>query len=156
MAGQGFQRVTPTHSLALTQQYRRLLGERKFWAARSHHPQADTELERLNSAIEALAKALPLVAPGVALAELKPLRFHLAVPLPGHALTRAVLAGLRKLGSPTLDELTASVVASNRVDLVLNDGGRLSQRVQRVLDGLAAKRELITANERPTRWVLKP
>ncbi len=139
MAGQGFQRVTPTHSLALAKQYRRLLGERKFWAARSHHPRAAAELARLNVAIDALAKALPLVAPGVALAALKPIRFHLAVPLPGHALKRAVLAGLRKLGSPTLEELTAHVVASNRVDLELHDFGRLSQRTQKVLDGLAAR-----------------
>ena len=139
MAGQGFQRVTPTHSLALTKQYRWLLGERQFWADRSHHPQAATELARLNPAIEALAKALPLVTPGVALAELKPLRFHMAVPLPGNALKRAVLAGRRKLGSPTLDELTAHVVASNRVDLELHDVGRLSQRTQKVLDGLVAR-----------------
>ena len=139
MVSQGFQRVTPTHSLALTKQYRWLLGERKFWADRSHHPRAAGELARLNPAIEALAKALPLVTPGVALAGLRPILFHMAIPLPGHALKRAVLAGLRKLGNPTLEELTANVVASNRVDLELHDVGRLSQRVQRVLDGLAAK-----------------
>lgn len=67
MASKGFIRVRPIHSDSLVKQYRRLLGERKFWAARSHHPRAATELARLNSAIEALAKALPLVAPGVVL-----------------------------------------------------------------------------------------
>lgn len=76
MGTQGFARVRPVHSTGLVKQYRRLLGERNFWAARSHHPQAAPELARLNSAIEALANALPLVAPGVVLAELRPLRLQ--------------------------------------------------------------------------------
>jgi hypothetical protein len=139
MAGQGFQRVTPTHSLALTKQYRQLLGERKFWANHPGHPRAATELERLNAAIDALAKVLPLVAPGVRLTELKLLPFHLAVPLPGHALTRVVLAGLRKLGSPTLNELATHIAETHGVDLELYDIGRLRQRVQNVQDGLVAK-----------------
>ena len=139
MASHGKVRVRPAHSDSLAKQYRRLLGERKFWAARSHHPRAAGELARLNPAIDALAKALPLVVPGVELVGLGAIPFHLAVPLPGNALKRAVLAGLRKLGSPTLEELTAHVVASNRVDLELHDVGKLRQRVQRVLDGLSAK-----------------
>ena len=139
MASQGFVRVRPVHSDSLVKQYRRLLGERKFWAARAHHPQATPELARLNAAIEALAKALPLVAPGVVPEELRPLRFHLAVPLPGHALKRAVLAGLRKLGSPTLEELAAYIAMAHGIDFKLHDVGRLCQRVQKVLDRLAAR-----------------
>lgn len=142
MASQGFVRVRPAHRVSLVKQYRRLLGERKFWAARSHHPKAALELARLNTAIEALAKALPLVAPGVVLAELRPLRFHLAVPLPGHALKRAVLAGLRKLGSPTVEELTAHIVATQGIDLELHDVGRLHWRVQAIHDALLAKTKL--------------
>lgn len=65
--------------------------------------------------------------------ELKPLRFHLAVPLPGHALKRAVLAGLRKLGGPTLEELTAHRVETHGIDLELHDIGQLRQRTQKVL-----------------------
>ncbi len=136
MASQGYARVRPAHSDSLVKQYRRLLGERKFWAARSHHPRAAGELERLNRAIEALAKAVPLVAPGVVLAELRPLRFHLAVPLPGHALKRAVLAGLRKLEGPTLEELATHLTNAHRIDLELHDVGRLRQRVQKVLNSL--------------------
>lgn len=139
MAAKGFQQVRPTHRAGLVNQYRRLLGERKFWADRRHHPQAAPELARLDSAIAALAKALPLVAPTVVLAELKPLRFHLAVPLPGHALKRAVLAGRRKLSGPTLEELTGHIVEAQRIDLGLHEIGRLRQRVQKVLDGLVAK-----------------
>jgi len=142
VASKSLVRVRPAHSLSLVKQYRRLLGERKFWAARSHHPQAEAELARLNTAIDALAKALPLVVPGVELVGLRTIPFHLAVPLPGNALKRAVLAGLRKLEEPTLEELTASVVASHRVDLELHDVGKLRQRVQRVLDGLAEKAAL--------------
>lgn len=125
------------------------MGERTFWAARSHHPQAAPELARLNSAIEALAKALPLVAPGVVLTELRPLPFHLAVPLPGHALTRAVLASLRKLEGPTLEELVAHIVETHGVDLELHDIGRLHQRVQNILDGLAAKSGVAVAQRSP-------
>lgn len=139
MAAQGCVRVRPAHSDNLVKQYRRLLGERKFWAARAHHPQAAPELARLNSAIEALAKALPLVAPGVVLAELRPLRFHLAVPLPGQALKRAVLASLRKLGRPTLEELTAHIVEARRIDQGLHDIGRLRLRIQKALASLTAK-----------------
>ena len=139
MATQGYVRVRPVHSLGLVKQYRRLLGERKFWAAHAHHPQAAPELGRLNLAIDALAKALPLVAPGVVLADLKPLRFHLAVPLPGNALKRAVLAGLRKLGSPTVEELASHIAEVQRIDLELHDVGRLRQRVQTMLNGLIAK-----------------
>lgn len=139
MASQGFVRVRPVHSDSLVKQYRRLIGERKFWAARAHHPQAAPELARLNSAIEALAKALPLVAPGVVLAELRPLRFHLAVPLPGQALKRAVLASLRKLGRPTLEELTAHIVEARRIDQGLHDIGRLRLRIQKALTSLTAK-----------------
>lgn len=139
MASKGFARVRPTHSDSLVKQYRRLLGERKFWAVRAHHPQAAPELARLNTAIEALAKVLPLVAPGVVLAELRPLQFHQAVPLPGHALTRAVLTGLRKLGSPTLEELTAHIAAAYGIDLELYDRGKLYQRIQKVLNRLTAK-----------------
>lgn len=73
MGTQGFVRVRPAHSNSLVKQYRRLLGERKFWTAHSHHPKAAPELARLNDAVDALAKALPLVAPGVILAELRPL-----------------------------------------------------------------------------------
>lgn len=111
MAAQGFQRITPVHGNSLVKQYRQLLGERKFWVDRSHNLQATTELARLNSAIDALAKALPLVAPEVVVTELRPSRFHLAVPLPGNALKRAVFAGVRKLGQPTADELVAHIVA---------------------------------------------
>ena len=139
MGTQGFVRVRPAHSDSLVKQYRRLLGERKFWAARSQHSKAAPELARLNHAIEALAKALPLVVPGVVLADLKPLRFHLAVPLPGHALKRAVLAGLRKLGCPTVNELTMHIVEAHSIDLELHDIGRLRQRVQKVLGWLVAK-----------------
>lgn len=156
MASKGFIRVRPIHSDSLVKQYRRLLGERKFWAARSPHPRAATELARLNSAIEALAKALPLVAPGVALAELRPLPFHLAVPLPGHALTRAVLAGLRKLGEPILEELVSHVAKAHRIDLELHDIGRLRQRAWKVLDGLVAKDSIAATPAQPTRWFLKP
>lgn len=137
MAAQGFQRVRPAHSDSLVKQYRRLLGERKFWAERRDHPRAAPELARLNSAIEALAKALPLVAPGVVLAELRPLPFHLAVPLPGHALKRAVLAGLRRLGSPTLEELTAHIVADYLIDLSLHCHERVRERINAVLRSLA-------------------
>lgn len=147
MASQGYARVRPVHSLGLVKQYRRLLGERKFWAERRDHPRAAPELARLNSAIEALAKALPLVAPGVVLAELRPLRFHLAVPLPGHALTRAVLAGLRKLVEPSLEELTSHIVEIQRIDLGLHDIGRLRQRLQKVLDSLAAKKRVTASLE---------
>lgn len=56
MAAQGCVRVRPAHSVSLVKQYRRLLGERKFWAARSHHQQAAPELARLNSTIEAWPK----------------------------------------------------------------------------------------------------
>lgn len=131
MAAQGLKRVRPAHSDSLVKQYRRLLGERKFWAARTHHPKAALELARLNSAIEAMAKALPLVAPGVVLAELRSLRFHLAVPLPGNALKRAVLAGLRKLDEPTSEELVAHIVEIHSIDLELHDFGTLRQRVQK-------------------------
>lgn len=136
MASHGSQRVRPAHSDSLVKQYRRLLGERKFWAARAHHPQAAPELARLNSAIETLAKALPLVAPGVVLAELRPLRFDLAVPLHGHALKRAVLAGLRKLGRPAVGALIAHIVDTQHIDLELHDINRLRQRVQMVLGSL--------------------
>lgn len=139
MVSQGFVRVRPAHSDSLVKQYRRLLGERKFWAARSHHPQATAELARLNSAIEALAKALPLVAPGIVLAELRVLPFHLAAPLPGSALKRAVLAGLRKLGSPTAEELASHIVEAHALDLELHDIGRLRQRVQKAQEWLVAK-----------------
>ena len=139
MASKGYVRVRPVHSLGLVKQYRRLLGERKFWATRSQHPRAAGELEKLNSAIEALAKALPLVAPGVALTGLRPLPFHLAVPLPGHVLKRAVLAGLRKLREPALEELVAYIVKTYGIDLGLHDVCRLRQRVQKVLDGLPAR-----------------
>lgn len=155
MASKGFARVRPVHSTSLVKQYRRLLGERKFWTARAHHPQAAPELARLNSAIEALAKALPLVAPGVVLAELRPLPFHLAVPLPGHALKRAILAGLRRLGSPTLEELTAHIVETQRIDLELHDIGRLRQRVQQALYGLVAKGSITAITEQQPRWLLK-
>lgn len=138
MAAQGCVRVRPAHSVSLVKQYRRLLGERKFWAARSHHQQAAPELARLNSTIEALAKVLPLVAPGVVLAELRPLRFHLAIPLPGGALTRAVLAGLRKLEKPTVDVLVEHVAATCNIDRELHDMGRLRQRVQQRVDALGA------------------
>lgn len=139
MGTQGFVRVRPAHSDSLVKQYRLLLGERKFWAARSHHPQADAELARLNAAIDALAKALPLVAPDIVLAELRPLRFHLAVPLPGNALKRAVLAGMRKLEEPTLEELTAHIVEIQHIDLGLHDVSRLRQRLQQCLNRLATK-----------------
>lgn len=139
MGTQGFVRVRPAHSNSLVKQYRRLLGERKFWTAHSHHPKAAPELARLNDAVDALAKALPLVAPGVILAELRPLPFHLAVPLPGHALKRAVLAGLRKLGSPTAEELVAHIVETHGIDLELQDIGNLRQRMRKVLDSLIAK-----------------
>lgn len=139
MGTQGFVRVRPAHSNSLVKQYRRLLGERKFWTAHSHHPKAAPELARLNDAVDALAKALPLVAPGVILAELRPLPFHLAVPLPGHALKRAVLAGLRKLGSPTAEELVAHIVETHGIDLELQDIGNLRQRLRKVLDSLIAK-----------------
>lgn len=139
MAHQGFVRVRPAHSDSLVKQYRRLLGEHKFWAARPHHPGAALELARLNQAIEALAKALPLVAPDVALAELRPLRFHLAVPLPGNALKRAVLAGLRKPGKPNVEELVAHIVETHEVDQGLYDYGKLHQRIQKILNHLAAK-----------------
>jgi hypothetical protein len=139
MASQGFVRVRPVHCESLVKQYRRLLGERKFWATRSHHPRAADELARLNLAIEALNKALPLVAPGVVLAELRPLRFHLAVPLPGHALKRTVLAGLRKLGSPTVEELVTHIAKTHGIDLALHDINRLHQRTQKTLDWLAAQ-----------------
>lgn len=138
MGAQGFVRVRPVHTDSLVKQYRRLLGERKFWAARSHHQQAAPELARLDAAIEALANALPLVAPGVVPEELRPLRFHLAVPLPGHALKRAVLSGLRKLGSPTVEELTTHIVETQRIDLELYDIGWLNQRVQKVLAAMAS------------------
>lgn len=140
----GFARVRPVHSDSLVKQYRQLLGERKFWADRSHHPKATPELERLNSAIGALAKALPLVAPGVVLAELKPLRFHLAIPLPGQALKRAVLASLRKLERPTLEELTPYVAGDYCIDLELHDIGRLRQRIQKVLEGLAVRDGIVS------------
>lgn len=156
MASKGFARVRPVHSTSLVKQYRRLLGERKFWTARAHHPQAAPELARLNSAIEALAKALPLVAPGILLAELRPLPFHLAVPLPGHALKRAVLAGLRKLGSPTVEELASHIAEAYGIDLELHNNCRLRQRVQRVLDGLLAKDSIVATPAQPTRWSLKP
>lgn len=139
MASQGFVRVRPVHSTSLVKQYRRLLGERKFWAARSHHPKAALKLARLNSAIDALAKALPLVAPGVMLAGLRPLRFHVAVPLPGNALKRAVLAGLRKLDCPTVNELATHIVEAHAIDLELHDIGRLRQRVQKAQEWLVAK-----------------
>jgi hypothetical protein len=148
MATKGYARVRPAHSDSLVKQYRRLLGERRFWAAHSHHPRAAPELVRLNTAIDTLAKALPLVAPGVVLADLKPLRFHLAVPLPGHALKRAVLAGLRKLGSPTLEELASHIAEAHGVDLALHDMDKVRQRVQGVLDGLVATRGY-TAAVRP-------
>jgi hypothetical protein len=139
MGTQGYARVRPAHSDSLVKQYRRLLGERRFWAAHSHHPRAAPELARLNTAIDTLAKALPLVAPGVAPAQLKPIRFHLAVPLPGHALTRSVLAGLRKLGSPTLEELAAHIAEAHDIDLELHGIEKLRQRTQKVLDGLVAR-----------------
>lgn len=141
MGTQGFVRVRPAHSDSLVKQYRRLLGERKFWAARSQHSKAAPELARLNHAIEALAKALPLVAPGVVLANLKPLLFHLAVPLPGHALKRAVLASLRKLGSPTEEELVTHIVGAHSIDLELHDMDKVRQRVQKALCSLVAKRK---------------
>jgi hypothetical protein len=149
VASQGFVRVRPAHSASLVKQYRRLLGERKFWAARSHHPQAEAKLARLNTAINALAKALPLVAPGVGLAELKPLPFHMAVPLPGHALKRAVLAGLRKLGQPTADPLVEYIVETHGVDLTLHDSQQLIRRVQRTLDSLVACDESAKETVRP-------
>lgn len=156
MASQGFVQVRPTHTNSLVKQYRRLLGERKFWVARSHHPKAASELARLNAAIEALAKALPLVVPRIVLVELKPLLFHMAVPLPGHALTRAVLAGLRTLREPVLEELAAHVAKAHRIDLELHDIGRLRQRVWKVLDGLVAKDSIAVTPAPPTRWFLKP
>lgn len=136
MASKGFARVRPGHTDSLVKQYRQLLGERSFWAARRHHPKAAAELERLTSAIKALAKALPLVAPEVVVAELRPSRFHLAVPLPGNALKRAVFAGMRKLGQPTADELVAHVAEVNGIDLTLHDNQLLLRRVQRTLDSL--------------------
>ena len=140
MASQGFVRVRPAHCDGLVKQYRRLLGERKFWATRHSHPRAAPELARLNSAIDALAKALPLVVPGVGLAGLRAIPFHLAVPLPGNALKRAVLAGLRNLEEPTLEELTAHIVETHAIDLELHDIGRLRRRVQKALDSQFASR----------------
>jgi hypothetical protein len=140
----------------LVKQYRRLLGEHKFWTTRSHLPQAALELTRLTSAIDALAIALPLVAPDVVRAELRPLPFHLAVPLPGHELTRSILAGLRKLGAPVLEELVAHVAKAHSIDLELYDIDRLRQRVWKVLDGLAAKDSIAATPAQPTRWFLKP
>lgn len=154
MATQGYVRVRPVHSLGLVKQYRRLLGERKFWADRPHHPRAAGELERLNSAIEALAKALPLVAPGVVPAELRPLRLHLAVPLPGHTLKRAVLAGLRKLGSPTLDELASHIVEAHGIDLELHDMDKVRRRVQKVLVSLLVKSAIACKQGPSPRWQL--
>lgn len=131
MASQGFQRVRPAHRDSLVKQYRRLLGERKFWVARSQHPRAAGELARLDAAIEDLAKALPLVAPGVEVGQLKPIRFSLAVPLPGNALKRAALAGLRKLVEPTLDELLTHIIESYRIDLEIHDVMALRERLQK-------------------------
>lgn len=154
MATKGVVRIRPAHGDSLVKQYRRLLGEHKFWADRSHHPRAAGELARLNPAIEALAKALPLVVPDVVLAALRPLRFHLAVPLPGHALKRAVLAGLRKLGSPTVEELALHISKTHSIDCALYDVAKLEQRVCRTLDQMAAKGDLISAAPQP-RWSLK-
>lgn len=149
MASKGFVRVRPAHSDSLVKQYRRLLGERKFWADRSHHPKAVLELARLNAAIDALAKALPLVVPCVVVAKLKVLPFHLAVPLPGHALTRAVLAGLRKLGSTTEVELAKYIAATTGIDLELYDIESLRQRIRRTLDRLGARIEFLVAPSSP-------
>lgn len=154
MATKGLARVRPAHSNSLVKQYRQLLGERKFWAERSHHPQAAPELARLTSAIEVLAKALPLVAQGIVLAQVKPLRFHLAVPLPGVALTRAVLAGLRNLGRPTLEELVLHIAKVQRIDLELHDIDGLRHRIQKALDGLATKGGIVPIPAQPTQWAM--
>lgn len=152
MASQGFVRVRLAHSDSLVKQYRRLLGERRFWADRRHHPRATAELARLNAAIDALAKALPLVVPDIALAEMRPLLFHLAVPLPGVALTRAVLAGLRQLYEPTLEKLVAHIAHTYSIDLDLHDVRRLRQRSFRVLGGLTSKGAASMVSEHPPRW----
>lgn len=156
MASQGYALVRHVHRDSLVKQYRRLLGERKFWADRRHHPRATAELARLNAAIDALSNALPLIAPDVVLAEMRPLLFHLAVPLPGHAMKRAALASLRNLSKPTLDELAAHIAKVHCIDLELHDIGRLSQRTRKVLDGLVARGSIEATPAQPFRWFLNP
>ena len=155
MASKGFSRVTPTHESALIKRYRKLRGEERFWLQRQHHPRASSELARLNTAINALATALPVVVPNVAVSTLRPLRFELAVPLPGHALTRAVLLCLRKYGSSSLAELTERIAADHKIESALHDHAKLEKRVQKVLDGLTAKGGLTKTQETPSYWALK-
>lgn len=95
----------------------------------------------LQQSLTSLAKALRILAPDVALDELRAIPFRPVEPLPGHALTRAVLAALRTADCAlSLVALSQMVAARHGIKFVANsEWHRFVLRIRRTTATLAER-----------------
>lgn len=139
MVTQGHKRLTPTHVHALTQKYRRALGELQH---REHNHLDATEIRKR---VVALAEALRICAPELDLSCLQPIRYQPPAPLSTAALTRHVLARLRQ-SATTVETLAQATMRT--ADLADSPTTRqwLAKRIPQTLQALQ-KRGIVTASE---------
>jgi hypothetical protein len=112
MGTQGFCRITAVHLQGLLKRYRQLLGELRYF--QKHHPLDWLRIKELQQACISLEQSLQVCAPELDLSSIQPIHFLPPSPLPGAALTRAVLGELR--GSTTamsIEMLTDALIAKH-------------------------------------------
>lgn len=145
MVTQGLKRLTPTHIQALTRKYRKALGELQY------HERRLLDATEVRGRIEALAEALRICAPALNLSEVAPIRYQPPAPLSTAALTRQVLAGLRR-GAGSLDSLVQEVMATAVLPDVPENQAWLRKRIPMTLRALQTQ-GLVTLT--PGGWVIQ-
>lgn len=135
-------RVRPVHVAGLIKRYRQLLGEHRYVVV--HPPLNTARREILSTTILAIAEAIRIQDSAISLGELRPISYRPAQPLPGMALTRALLSTLRgAAGQLDVDTLVATLLKRHGVTLDAEaDVQRFFRRVKHVLLSLE-KRKIV-------------
>jgi hypothetical protein len=119
MGTKGFCRVRPVHVASLQKRYMKILGEVQYHERRRVGD--EPLLATLHRSLASLAQALHILAPDVDLGQLRAIPFRPPQPLPGIALTRAILAALRTAERAlSLVALSQSVAARQGIKFKTN------------------------------------
>lgn len=148
MGNRGFCRVRPVHMAGLVKRYRQLLGERRH--VEIHYPIDSSRIGLLAAAISALGDAILICEPNINLFILRPIPFRFPSPLPGAALTRAILSALRGLSEGLATAKLSSIVIE-RHELSFADSDaerRFKNRIDKSLENLATRRIVQSTNDR--------
>ena len=138
----GHHRVRPIHIQTLTDQYRRLLGEIRFYQRQPFV--SSSKLPELTSASHLLAQSLAMIDSDFDATTIKPISYRPPVDLPGNELTRAVLTELRVLAT-RVNLTTIARLIANRHNIV--QSSTLVRRITKCAAALV-KQGVIESDER--------